>query len=869
MAELINGSGYDSADIMFVADYARKFDSTSGKCLSGYYQQKLNDYLKPANYTVDQTYRTCIIKTYIKGLGVGSWSSDKKLLESCFETAELEPLGTYMTMLLEEINAVKPTIIVALGEFALRILTDKEGISKWRGSVLKPSQDILSRLDYLAAPNLKILASYHPYVVQNQEELQFLLRLDFKKAVEMVFEPRPIDYHEIHIARTSVDMLRFIEQYPLEQFKEMTYDIETHMGIITCAGFSFDGFRGMTIPLYGATEYDLTDRTRMLHILSHLLSERDVGNQNVGYDKRISARFNLHIPNIAWDTSLAHTTMACEFPKNLGFLTSLHTDMSFYKDEGRNFDPRKQSIDQYYAYNCKDAIATFQIWQKQKKELADLDLLDFFNDFVMRLFNFYYNLDSVGILIDPVKQRQLRAKYEGLYTLKELELFTITNTKLNLNSPSQIGKFMESYEFPVLRHRVDSGYMVVNTDVDSIKKMLVADPLEYRKCLLPHEQALRFLRLILLLRRVNRILEYVDVLVHPWGRVHTASNLGGTTSGRTSGGKTMDQWPVYIKDKKGEIKVKWENMGQSFQTVTKHGFIIEGEDEAIEDGIIGNDLREMYIPDKNWLLVEVDGSQAEARVCDVLGEDWDSLAEYGRIDKHCAVAAMIYKTVQHNGRNYTYDEIFQLAKKLKHPDGLAMRQIGKHSKHAKNNGMEHFLFATKYLHLANFKESLKTAKLILHALDKAYPNIENVFHKQVEECVRSTRMLISPRAYGVPCGRKRLFFKKIDKHYLNVAYSHLPQSAISDHTKAAALRIMDRVEPGKAHPVAENHDSLTSLVHYTYLRKYCIIAKEEMEKPIDFRGCSLHRDFELVIPAEFSIGRRNWGNMKEVKKFKM
>lgn len=870
MVEYINGSGYDNADLMIVADYARKFDSTSGRCLSGYYQQKLNEYFRQTKFSVDQTYRTCVIKTYIKGLGVGTFSQDKRILESAFDVSELEPLNYYMNILIDEINLIKPTVLIVLGEYALRILTGKEGISKWRGSVLTPAPEILNRLDFPGAANLRILPTYHPYAVHAQEELQFLIRLDLKKAVEMLFEPaKRVDYHEIHIARNSVDVLRFNEQYPIDKFPEMTYDIETRYGFITCAGYSFDGFRGLTIPMWGAASYDLTDRTRMIHLLSQLLDERQVGNQNVGYDIRVSNRFNLYVRNPVWDTSLAHTTMACEFPKNLGFLTSIHTDMAFYKDEGRTFDPSIHSYDQYYTYNCKDAISTFQIWQKQKQELKDMDLYEFFTEFVMKLFKFYFNMDSIGFKIDMLKRFDLEAKYEALYKLKELELFSITATPLNLNSPTQIGKYMEANGFPCLRHRVESGYMVVNTDLESMRKMLIADPIEYRKCSIPYEQALRFLQLILLIRRIERILEYIGVVIHPDGRVRTATNIGGTTSGRTSQGKAMDQWPTYVKNTKGEVKIKWVNMGQSFQTVTKHGFIVEGEeDEGIEGGIIGNDLREMYIPDKNWVLVEVDGSQAEARVCDVLGEDWKSLAEYGKVDKHCQVAAMIYQTVKYDGRNYSYDEIFRMAKKEKSPAGVAMRQIGKHSKHAKNNGMEHFLFATKYLHMSNFKDSLKTAKQILYAIDRAYPNIEGVFHKQVEECIRSSRSLISPRAYGIPCGRKRLFFKKLDKHYLNVAYSHLPQSAISDHTKGAALRITAQVDRKKAYIIAENHDSLTALVHYSYLRKYCLIAKEEMEKPIDFRCCSLSRDYELIIPCEFAIGRHSWGRMKEIKKFK-
>lgn len=868
MNDLIFGEGYDSADLMVIGDYARKFDATSGKCLSGYYKAKINE-LFNGEFNVDQTYRTCIIKNYIKGLGVGTWAQDKKILEACFETRDLEPQSQYISIIIDEINTIKPIIIIALGEYALRVLTGKEGISKWRGSILPLAEDIKIRLDNFPW-EIKVLAAQHPSIIHTAEQEQFILRLDFKKALEILFDQtKRIDYHDINIARSSMDVMRFNEQYPIEKFPRMTYDIESHYGVITCAGYSFDGFRGMTIPLWGHTAIDIVDRARMLYLLSQRLAESEVCNQNLGFDKRVSARFGLFMPNCVWDTMLAQNVIECEFPKNLGFLTSIYTDMSYYKDEGHDFNP-SHGFDRLYSYNCKDAISTFQIWNKQIEDLKELDQYDFFTQFVMRLFEMYYDIDSAGIPIDLNKRNELIIKYESLYSLKYLELKAIVGGEINMSSPTQIGKYMETNNFPVLRHRVNSGFMAVNTDVESLKKMRIADPVEYRRCLIPYEMALRFINLVLLLRRINKVIEYINVRIHPWGRVHTSYKIAGTTSGRTSGGQCADRTIEYYRDNKNQLKVSEENLGQSFQTVTKHGFLIEGEDDSdILDGVIGKDVRDMYVTDPGWCLVEADGSQAEARVCDVLGEDYDSLEEYKKFDKHCKVASMIAANPKVFGRIYTYEEIFDLAKRKHDDHGIFMRNIGKHSKHAKNNGMEGYHFATMYLHLPDFKESLRLGKEILATIDKAYPKIEQVFHAQVEFALRNTRTLTGPKVYGVPNGRMRRFFKKIDKHYINVAYSFLPQTTISDHTKSAGLRVRDQISNDWAYLLAENHDSLTGMVKRGHIRKFCSIAKRELERPIDFRSGTLVRDFELIIPAEFSFGRKRWGQMKEIKKFRL
>lgn len=849
MNNLIQGAGYPDADLMVIGDYARKNDESTGECLSGYYFRKIADYLHDANYSGDKTYRTCVIKQYEKGLGVGTWGQDRKLLDLHFQengvTAE-----HYTNIILEEINLIKPNVILALGEYTLRILTGRSGIANFRGSVLPLSDNLLSKLEQAQPP--KVVASLHPAIEHKDSSSSYLLRMDFQKAVDMVFDPRPIDNHEIIICRSYRDLLSYRGRFP-DNPVEMTTDIETRFGFITCTSVSYDGRSAAVLPLTGS-KVELVERCRMEWLIAKDLESSRINkiNQNIGYDKRIYQRFGYRVNPVTWDTMLAAHTIAPEFPKRLGFLTSIYTDMSFYKDEGREFDPSKHSFDQLYNYCGKDAISTFQIKQKQVKDLTDLESLDFFNNFVMPLFYVYYNLDSMGILLDTGKVEELKRKYEDMYNLKELELYAITQpARLNLNSPSQIGKFMEAMGFPVLRHRVDTGFMAVNTDAESLKKMKVAAPVDYKRAKLSYEQCTRFLDLILLLRRIDKVLEYIGVRAHPWGRVHTSSKLSGTTSGRTAAGQCADQTAIWEKDKKGVDHIIWKNVGTSFQTVTKHGFIIEGEeDDDIEDGIIGKDVREIYTPDPNYLFVEIDRAQAEARVVDLIAEDYEGLLEYGTIDKHSKTAAQIFT-------QYTYDDIYRMAKIEKTDEGEFMRQIGKKGRHATNYDMGPFRLSN----LANI--TMPFAKDVLRKLGQANPQIKEVFHKSVEEQVRRTLRMWNPYS------RVRMFYKELNTHGIKVAYSWFPQSTISDGTKLAMRRIVDAMDKTRAFMVAENHDSITALVHYSYLRSYVVLAKQMLEEPIDFRIGCFPRDYQLIIPTDVSIGRHNWGQMHGVKRMKV
>lgn len=837
---------------MIVGDYCRKSDETNNECLSGFYARKISEYLTNANYSLSQCYKTCIVKIYEKGLGVGTWGQDKKILQLMHLARGFTPV--YFTdVLIQEIESLKPSVIVALGEYPLQIICEKYGITNYRGSVLHLGPKFQAKLSE-PLRNIKVVIAQHPSIEHAQEEQKFLLRMDFEKAVELLFNPsKKIDDHEILICRSTNEYFRWRGQYP-DNPEWMTTDLESHYGFITCASFSFDGRRGLCIPLAGSA-YDQMEKARLMYYLAKDLSNPLIkkNNQNIDYDAHIYNRFGYAVANIKWDTLLAASVISPEFPKRLGFLTSVYCDGAYHKDEGKEFDPAKHSFDQLYEYCAKDSIKTHQIMDKQRTDLVDLEALEFFELMIMeRWFPMYYQVSCKGILQDTAKQRQLLAKYSSLRDLKALELLAITGLPtLNLDSPTQIGKWMEANELPVLRHRVDSGFMAVNTDGESMKKMRSLEPSAYKKCKVTYEQALRFINLILLIRRIDKVIEYVEVGVHPDGRIRTSVKIGGTSSGRTSNGKTADQvWEFSTDKKTGKEILERRNLGNSLQTVTKHGFIVEGEDdEEIEDGIIGKDVREMYIPDKEWVLIEFDRSQAEARVVDLLAEDYDGLEEYGKIDKHSKNAAVIYP-------EFTYERIRSMYKSGD-PEGEYMRQIGKKAVHATNYDMGAYRFSN----MANI--DIQFAAQCLKKVHAAKPWIRDVFHRGVNNELMKSRRLDNP------VGRPRMFYKKLDVHGIKVGYSWYPQSTISDTTKIAMWKTWDEVDRLKTYLVAENHDSITALVHRTYIRAYCLIIKKHLEESIDFRKGTFHRDYQLVIPCEGYISRRNWGSMGEIKKWNL
>jgi hypothetical protein len=123
--------------------------------------------------------------------------------------------------------------------------------------------------------------------------------------------------------------------------------------------------------------------------------------------------------------------------------------------------------------------------------------------------------------------------------------------------------------------------------------------------------------------------------------------------------------------------------------------------------------------------------------------------------------------------------------------------------------------------------------------------------------------LIAPLPWGIDAERGgiRIFYERWGDDLFREALAYLPQRAVTDNTKAAGIRIKRRFP--EARIILEAHDALLFSVRQEYLTDFIPIATQEMQRPINFKMCSLPRRF-LKIPCDVEIGE----NYKDLRKFK-
>jgi DNA polymerase-1 len=269
----------------------------------------------------------------------------------------------------------------------------------------------------------------------------------------------------------------------------------------------------------------------------------------------------------------------------------------------------------------------------------------------------------------------------------------------------------------------------------------------------------------------------------------------------------------------------------------------------------------MFIADEGKIIISADASQAEARVVAVLGEDWELLEAFDKIDIHRRTAALMFGYTQklELGADWHHPIVDKLPK-----DGPE-RFTGKKIRHAGNYDMKKHRLMTEFNTDAQKFEipmdiSEWRAGQMLDIFHAASPRIRGVFHRDIKEAIDSTRTLIDPM------GGVRIFNGRMDDIY-GEAYANIPQRTVAHVVQGAAIAIDKELDgDGEVMWAEEKHDSLTLQAPENNWEVYAKLMKKHMEIAVDFSiYCTLKRNFKLVIPCEIEISRTNYASFEKVK----
>ncbi len=330
--------GPANARIVVVGEAPGRQEELTGIPLIGASGQEFDTMLDEAGLSRSECYLTNVLWTR---------PPDNKLEAFCVTAPQLKALGGYperyagygplgtgkylhpeflveVDRLRDELIAVRPNLILAIGATPLWALTGSGGISKVRGTIQATEWG-------------KLLPTYHPAYILRDWSARPIMAADLLKAErESHFREliRPERY--ILINPTIPEISEWVAH--AERERALAVDVETKGGQITTIGFAYSASEAISIPFVDSRKpghnawSDPLEELFVRQLVNRLLTCPAIKIfQNGMYDLQYILKEGYGICNVKEDTMLQHHAMYPELQKSLGFLGSIYTNESSWK----------------------------------------------------------------------------------------------------------------------------------------------------------------------------------------------------------------------------------------------------------------------------------------------------------------------------------------------------------------------------------------------------------------------------------------------------------------------------------------------------------------------------------------------------------
>lgn len=519
----VRSRGPDTAQVLIVGEAPGETEDERLRAFVGASGYELDRMLSEAHFVASACRFTNVIKYRPANNDVDlafAWSA-KKAGELGAQVIQgrycLPPAVEGVAELREEILACNPRLIIAVGGTALWATTGKEGIENWRSS----------QLDCSLVPGIPVIPTYHPSLILRAWENRYLAVHDLKRANRVFqFGPVPAPAWNFRLRPSFETVMECLDA--CEAAGTLAVDIETKQLHIVCVGLAWDRHNAISIPFVrwdGGQFRDYWSEEEELAIIERLqkiLTTHKIIGQNFHYDAQYFARRFLCVPDCHFDTLLGQHVLFPGTPKSLAHLSSLYCPYHvFWKDDGKEWDPRLHSEEQLWAYNCTDCVKTFEVMESEQALITKYGLQDQM-DFLMRLWPHVLLTMLRGVRVDEHKKTVASAELAAAIAERAEWLDFVIGRPFNENSPPQMQYFLgEEMGVKLRKGKKTKG---LSTDKKALAKIK-----EDYVLLWPIIQVIEEKRSLQVFKRT-----FADASLDIDGRMRCSYNMGGTETFRFS-----------------------------------------------------------------------------------------------------------------------------------------------------------------------------------------------------------------------------------------------------------------------------------------------------------------------------------------------
>lgn len=714
----------------------------------------------------------------------------------------------YIQDLGRELRALNLNCVVALGNVALLALTSRVGITKWRGSVLEST----------LVSGLKVIPTFHPatfippkfnflnkpLIVEdlNRAKQESLFPEMHRQVRNIAIRP---SYHE------AISSLNSIYEVGLRG-QTLGFDIEVINGEVDCFSFAWSKSDSISIPLRWQQGDYFTPEEEVDIILSLARIIQDERISKVGANFIFDLQFIFRKYGILprgpiHCTQIAQKISYPDFPAGLPFVTSMYTDIPYYKEDGKKWMKMGAgSWEEWWNYNGMDAIVPVEALPKQLQTLARQQNEETYERQRKLMLPLLY-MGERGIRVDVQGMSVYKAEQEVILNDLIGKLHEEVGYAINHNSPKQLmDYFYKKCNIKPYKTKNSKGQYVISTDIDALKRIFRLNV-----------KGSKAARLQIDIRSLEkRISTYLNVgKVDPDARYRSSYKPVGAETGRLSSGETIFDT--------GGNQQNWPH-----------------------------DLLRFFVSDEGYVIYSFDLSQIENRIVAYVGGVLSQIEAFEQgIDLHTLTASVIL--------NKPFDQISNKDGSSDLGDGRQSERFwGKKGNHSYNYDYGYKAFALKY------EVTESEAKMIFAKLDKGYPQIRSVYHAIIQNMLQGTGGYPARTVTNL-FGRNRLFLGPVIPSFPNSplaacqatwreGYAQLPQSTTADKINEQGLEYIyyNKHLFGPVELLAQIHDNVTTQIPLSIPliehARMILLIKQSLETPIYWHNR------EIATPVDLSIG---------------
>lgn len=326
-------SGPKDAKIAIVGEAWGEQEALIGKPFQGYSGQELTRMLQEAGLSRRECFLTNVLALRPPNNDLQALCVKKADCGEDYPHPHLGKVGQYLApeylseleRLREELEEVRPNLVIALGATACWALLGTNGIGALRGTVATGT-----------LVSSKVLPTYHPAAVLRNWAWRPIALADLIKAKrESAYAEIKRPQRFILVNPTIAECIEWIKRHVRS---ETACDIETKYGMIEMIGFSASAEHAMVVPFWDRSKGgnfwpSVADERSARNVVRSILENPFVTKifQNGLYDLQYLMKEGYRPRSCLEDTMLYHHALYPEMQKGLGFLGSIYTSEPAWK----------------------------------------------------------------------------------------------------------------------------------------------------------------------------------------------------------------------------------------------------------------------------------------------------------------------------------------------------------------------------------------------------------------------------------------------------------------------------------------------------------------------------------------------------------